>query len=268
MKAAVFARINDDRAAAGLSPVAWDEAASRVADAFCARQVAEKTRGHYLTDGIPPYARTGLAGVFGMQSENSASWVTTEAAFSEPAVRLALSGQEQMMEEKPPNDGHRRTILDPEATHVGVGYAEAGGRFQMAQEFLARTLERLALSSEDQSRALVRFEGKPHGHERLRFVVIAREPLPAPLTRAEATARTSYSYPRPELAYIPEGHRLTRVMGVTNDDRIRLREDGRFLFLFGPDGPGLYTFVFFTSQDRKPARPGASACLWVEQIAP
>ena len=27
------------------------------------------------------------------------------------------------MEEKPPADGHRRTILDPEATHVGVGYA-------------------------------------------------------------------------------------------------------------------------------------------------
>ncbi|HEX5855100.1 MAG TPA: hypothetical protein VFZ57_05725, partial [Thermoanaerobaculia bacterium] len=32
IKAAVFDRINSDRAAAGLPPVAWDDAAARVAD--------------------------------------------------------------------------------------------------------------------------------------------------------------------------------------------------------------------------------------------
>ena len=77
LKAAVFARINRDRAAAGLPPVAWDEAASRVADAFCVAQVREASRGHFLMDGIPPYARTGFAGVFGVEAQNSVSWTTT-----------------------------------------------------------------------------------------------------------------------------------------------------------------------------------------------
>ena len=73
LKEGVFARINRDRARAGLLPVAWDEAASRVADAFCAQQVREASRGHFLMDGVPPYARTAFAGVFGAQSENSVS---------------------------------------------------------------------------------------------------------------------------------------------------------------------------------------------------
>ena len=62
-------------------------------------------------------------------------------------MRLALEGHENMLREKPPSDGHRRTILDPEATHVGVGWAAENGRFQMAQEFLVRGLARLGLSA-------------------------------------------------------------------------------------------------------------------------
>jgi hypothetical protein len=104
LKAAVFARINRDRAAAGLSSVAWDEAASRVADAFCVAQVREASRGHFLMDGIPPYARTGLAGVFGVEAQNSVSWTTTARRFSEPALKLAILGHEDMMAEKPPAD--------------------------------------------------------------------------------------------------------------------------------------------------------------------
>src|SRR5207245_9434545 len=80
LKAAVFARINRVRAAASLFPVAWDEAASRVADAFCMAQVREASRGHFLMDGIPPYARTGFAGVFGWVARDSASWLGAAGA--------------------------------------------------------------------------------------------------------------------------------------------------------------------------------------------
>src|SRR5262249_30246720 len=73
VKAAVFAKINHDRTTAGRLPVAWDEGASRVADAFCRQQVREATNGHFLMDGVPPYARTSFSGVFGAQSENSVS---------------------------------------------------------------------------------------------------------------------------------------------------------------------------------------------------
>jgi len=265
LEAAVFARINSDRAAAGLPPVAWDDGAARVADDFCAQQVREATRGHFLMDGFPPYARTSFAGVFGVQSENSVSWITNRPSFSDPVARLALAGHEDMMAERPPDDGHRRTILDPDATHVGVGYAVARGRFQMAQEFLTRKLERLGIAGRESRGPILHFEGRPLPDWRLEFVTIARENPPTPLTREEANAHTSYSYPRPEIAYTPEGGRQIRVSGTDTQATIHVGLNKSFAFDFTPDRPGLYTFVFYTaSRASVPARPGASATIWVE----
>ena len=265
VKAAVLARINEDRARFGLPPVAWDEAASRVADAFCARQIQERSRGHYLMDGVPPYGRMGFAGVFGINSENSVSWVTTGSRFSESTISLALSGQEQMMEERPPRDGHRQTILDPDATHVGVGYAIRAGRFQMSQEFLTRLLDRVTLSAIDPLRVGVTVSGKASAGWRLRFVTIAREEPPRPMTREEATARTSYSYPRATLAYVPAGQVSMTVVGMTTEDRVRVLPGREFVFPFAPDRPGLYTFQLYVARsDSEQARPGGGASLWVE----
>ena len=244
VRRAVFEQINRDRAEANLPPVAWDDGAARVADAFCAAQVAEKTRGHFLRDGVPPYARTGLAGVFGYQAENSASWITTGQTFRETTVELALGAHRSMMEEKPPDDGHRRTILDPEATHVGVGWAMSGGRFQIAQEFLARGLESLAITTDERGIA-VRMRAAARSPYRIAFVTVAHEPLPRPLTREEASARTTYSYPGGSEAFVPEGHKQIRVVGSITQDRIVLGRDRDFSFSYSPDEPGLYTFVFW-----------------------
>jgi uncharacterized protein YkwD len=265
VKRAVLERINEDRAAAGLRAVRWDEAAARAADAFCAGQVAEKTRGHFLTDGIPPYARMSFAGVFGMGSENSVSWVTSAEGFSEPLVKLALEGHAEMMREKAPADGHRRTILDPYATHVGVGYAAGRGRFQMAQEFLARGMRSLSLSPLSGGGAGVFVDGRPLPELTLRFVTIAWESSPRALTRQEASGRTSYSYPNAQLSYIPEGLRSIRISGTTSEDRLKIRADRSFTFDFVPSRPGLYSLVFYLSAGpSKTPRPGASAVLWFD----
>jgi hypothetical protein len=265
VKRSVFQKINEDRLRAGLSPVAWDEAVSRVADEFCARQIAERTRGHFLMDGIPPYARTGFAGIFGKGAENSVSWLTSASSFSETTMELALAGHKEMMTEKPPADGHRRTILNPEMTHVGVGYAIEHGRFQLAQEFLVRGLERLELKVSDEPGPSVTFEGQPRAHRVLRFVTIAWEATPRSITREEANARITYSYPKPFLAYVPEGEARLHVSDTQTQDRLRLRRDGSFFFAFSPLQPGLYTLVLYTSsQETIEPRPSASATLWFE----
>ena len=267
VKRAVWARINSDRADAGLAALAWDEAASRVADAFCAEQVAERTRGHFLRDGVPPYARTGLAGVFGYQSENSASWTTTSTAFEETPTALALSSHRAMLEEKPPNDGHRRAILDPEATHVGVGWAMGSGRFHLSQEFFARGLDRLSVRT-DARGAAVRFEGRSRPPWRLRFVTVAREPIPRPLSREEASARTSYRYPTPAEAFVFQGQKGVRVVGALTDDRLQPGPDRAFSFLYSPAGAGLYVFVFWLGRTGvDPAAPLGSAVVRVEPAA-
>ena len=265
IKAAVFARINRHRVSEGLRAVAWDEAAARVADAFCAQQVREQTQGHYLMDGLPPYARTGFAGIFGDGAENSASAMTTGVWAEESFEELASNGHDRMMQERPPHDGHRRTILDPEATHVGVGYFGRGGQFRMAQEFTTRRLERLALQRAGSRLLAISVEGRVLAPDHILFVTIAREPMPVRLTKEQANSHTSYSYPEPAEAFVPEGYRGMRVIGAATQDHLRLRRDREFAFTYGPDSPGLYTFVFYVAprEGEKP-RPGGSATVLVE----
>ena len=256
VKQGVLERINSDRAAAGLPPVAWDEAASKVADAFCAAQVAEGTRGHFLTDGIPPYARTAFAGISGMGSENSVSWITTAPAFEETALALALAGHSDMMRETPPNDGHRRAILDPEATHVGVGWSMKGGSFRMTEEFLNRKLATLSLASEGGT-LIVR--GRPVSGYSLQFVTIAWEAVPEKLTKDEARSRTFYIYPDPRFGLVAEGRVSMRVVGVDTNDLIHVGGGGEFSFRWAPPQAGLWTMSFYVSEARERPRPGGLA---------
>ena len=262
---AVFERINRDRTDAGRLPVAWDEAAARVARTYCAQQVREHTSGHYLMDGLAPYARTGLAGVFGLQSENAVSWRTTEARFERTPSFLALDGHQQMMEEKPPADGHRRTILDPDATHVGVGWVLEKGSFRMTQEFLTRDLAHLELQ-QGRNRQLVIFaRGAVVAHRKIQFVTFCWEPEPRPLSREEASGRRTYSYPRPERAYVPDGHTRSRIVGATTQPLLRLRRNGEFSLRFAPEKAGLWTLIFHTGAAFDRARPGGSVTLWVKE---
>jgi uncharacterized protein YkwD len=268
VKLAVLERINRDRVAAGIPPVLWDERASRVADQFCADQIRERTSGHFLTNGLPPYARTSFAGVFGMQYENSVTWRTTASSFDESPTELALESHAGMLAERPPNDGHRRTILDPAATHVGVGYAIVGGSFRMAQEFLARHLAWVRLERME-SRPVVVVRGAPIAGRRLQFVTAGWEPPPAPISREEASGRTSYSYPPAILGFVGEGNRTLKIAGTVTQDRIRYAGGQEFSFRFAPDRPGLWTLEFYTISPREP-RPiqGAAISVWFDRPPP
>jgi hypothetical protein len=217
-------------------------------------------------DGIPPYGRMSFAGVFAMNAENSASWITTGPHFSESIASLALEAEQKMMEETPPADGHRRTILDPRSTHVGVGYALSNGRFQLAEEFLTRRFEHVTLTASGKAQAGVTVSGKPMPGDRLRFVTVAHEPVPRAMSREQASGRTSYRYPDPYLALVEEGHTLQRVVGMPTEDRVRVRPGRDFSFFFVPDRPGLYTFSLYiagTGGSDQPY-PAAAATVWVE----
>jgi hypothetical protein len=170
-----------------------------------------------------------------------------------------------MFAEKPPNDGHRRTILDPDVTHVGVGWAQGGNRFRMAQEFLTRRLGELTLELVAREPATVLFRGRPVPGQHLQFVTLALEPIPRAISRAEAKARTRYTYPDPHLAFGPEGIKSFRVVGVRTEDRIRMGPAGDFSFRFTPMQPGLWTIVFHLSDGRERPKNGGLAVLRVEK---
>ena len=260
---AVFDRINADRHAARLAAVAWDEGAAQAARRFCAAQVRERTHGHLLMDGIPPYARTAFAGLFGVGSENSTSWLTSGKEFQIGMQELALKAHQDMMDEVPPEDGHRRTILDPTATHVGVGWAQQTGSFRMAEEFMTRRLAEMTLTRVAEAPATILVEGRILAPYAFEFVTLANEASPRPLSREEADARTSYRYPDPQIAYVAEGRKALHVVGADTHDSVAIR-GATFAFRFTPARPGLWTILVYTSEGRQEPRPGGSAVIWME----
>jgi hypothetical protein len=214
-------------------------------------------------DGIPPYARTALAGLFGVGSENSATWLTSGKEFQIGMRELGLKAHADMMDEVPPDDGHRRTILDPTATHVGVGWAQQSGSFRMAEEFMTRRIAEMTLTLVAEAPATILVEGRILSPYAFEFVTIANEPSPHPLSRDEADARKSYSYPDPQIAYVAEGRKALHVVGADTQDRVAVR-GAAFAFRFTPARPGLWTILVYTSEGRQEPRPGASAVIWME----
>ena len=134
----VLKLINRDRKIYNLPPVQLDLEASAIGDDYCRRQIQNGTNGHFTTDGLAPYMRYSFAGGNDGLSENAAAW-SANYMFSERALyEMSRRSQDAMMAEVPPHDGHKRTILDPHATHVGIGLAWERSEFRLVHEFIRR----------------------------------------------------------------------------------------------------------------------------------
>ena len=138
-KARLLERLNRERRAAGAPALAYDLLGASVGDAFSLDAATSRSSGHWDTAGRPPYLRWALAGGVDYHGENFSALTRTGADVDESEVsRLLLDAHAQMMAERPPDDGHRRTALDPDWTHVGFGAAAAGGEFRMVEEYSRR----------------------------------------------------------------------------------------------------------------------------------
>ena len=201
-RVAVAAQINTARAAAGLGPFAYDAALERVGDEHCEILISEGGQGHFSRSGVPPYLRYLLAGGHGFHRENAAMFSSTAGVPGAAVGRVLARAVDSMLEEAPPDDGHRRALLDPGATHIGVGVAVRGGEVRMTHEIateaaaawssppaVARPREHLAVAGR------LAPPWRPLGAE------VLWEPLPRPLPDAELRAIRSYGYPPRRIAF-------------------------------------------------------------------
>jgi uncharacterized protein YkwD len=263
--AAVFEQINADRAHAGLPPVAWDPKAADLATKYTREQIRQGTVGHFLLDGVPPYARLSRTGDLGVGAENAVAYISTGDRLDEPPLDLALRGEREMLSEKPPADGHRRAILDPAATHVGVGWSAAGSDFRMAEEFTSRRYVHLDVSPISRYASAIRVRGQALPGMRIAYVSVARQPFPSPISLTEANSRHSYSYPSPRFVLVPAAS-PSAAFGLANRRCLVPSVHGRFSFAYQADEPGMWTFILYFQRrgEREPA-PGGSFTVWVDE---
>jgi uncharacterized protein YkwD len=263
LRAHVLKLINRDRELHRLPPVALDHAASILGDEYCRAQIAGRITGHFSLDGYSPYMRYSFAGGNDSVSENAAAWSATYA-FSERALyEMSRRSHDAMMAEMPPRDGHRKTILDPHATHVGIGFAWERGEFRLVQEFIRRYVHWTRTPARDARVGdEVVLKGRPLFGTEIEAITVHHEPLPRALTPAAASARESYSLPDKRKEYLPRlRQHVTRRLDGTLEIVRRAYSDGRrgdfavsddrsFSFTVPfTEGAGVYTVVVWV---RKP----------------
>lgn len=252
LRADVLAEINRDRQAQGLGPVALDDDTSTLGDSYCWEQIRNRTTGHFTTDGLSPYMRYSFAGGNDAVTENAAAWSSPQP-FAIPALHdMARRSHAAMMAERPPRDGHRRAILDPWATHVGIGVAWKGGEYRLVQELLRRWLvwsrpfPRYARLGDALSGA-----GRPLKGANVEAISVHYEPVPRSLAASVASDRDEYALPARRREYRPAPFEAD---GISNSIRTAVRgrqpetftltADGGFRFEVPfTEGPGIYTVV-------------------------
>lgn len=257
LRAELLRMINRDRAKFGLAPVQLDAQASAIADAYCQAQIRNGTTGHFTTDGAAPYMRYSFAGGNDGVSENAAAW-SANYGFSDRALYDMMRRSEAaMMSEIAPHDGHRRTILDPAATHVGIGLAWERGEFRLTQEFVRRYVEwsrplpRIVASSQP-----ILCRGRAARGYDVEAITVHHEALPQPMAAFTANTIETYKLPDARREYLPrlKGRFTRRIAGGIEEVHeeysdgsrgdFQVAPDGMFAFAIPlPDGPGIYTVV-------------------------
>ena len=257
LRAHILKLINRDRQLYDLPPVELDLQASAIGDDYCRQQLRNGTNGHFTTDGLSPYMRYSLAGGNDGVTENAAAWSATYA-FSERALyEMASRSQDAMMGEMAPKDGHRKAILDPHATHVGIGLAWERGEFRLVQEFVrryvrwTRSLPRHARPGDTPVIA-----GQPLDGAVIEAISVHYEKMPQAMPASVANGMEVYSLPAKRKEYLPRLRQDYKRHPNGSIEMVRreyegghrgdfhVGKDGEFSFPIPfTEGPGMYTVV-------------------------
>lgn len=248
-KAELLAVINAERKAHGAGPLAYDLLGAKVGDEFCEDAARNRTNGHWDLAGRAPYLRWALAGGVDHHAQNFAAESRTGYGFTESPAALLKKMHALFMAETPPDDGHRRTVLDPIWTHVGIGFAIVGGEMRMTEEYSRRVLEWAELpagTAKAGRGARVAF-GLPRGWN-VGGIEVAWEELPKPMSRAEIARRGSYGLPpawRMLRPHPPPGARWAS----GESGSFRASAGGRVEVVVPLDrGPGHYYLVVYAAE--------------------
>jgi len=214
--------INRDRQSHGLAPVILDQVASQAGQVHTDDMVLTNHGGHYDTDGKKPWQRYTQSGGTGYVSENAFWWPgrsyegdtefdadKAQELLNKPNKQFALhpvqtfkksdidEAESAYYNEKPPNDGHRKNILDPIHNGVGIAFSLASNgleyRFANTQEF-TDNYGQFDKLPEDMSRPFY-VGGLLAPGWKVQCVSISWEPPPQPMTPESIDKLESYKHP-------------------------------------------------------------------------
>lgn len=208
----MLALVNRDRAKEGLRPVELESgAAMKAGQAHVEDMVRLGYLGHWGSDGSVPESRYTEAGGTDAVFENALCFTDLKKRSVDPSPRIAPEQVEKaessFFDEVPPNDGHRKNILRPAHTHLGIGVAQSAATpTELAvpcftHEFVDAygTIE--PLPKHAKAGSTLHVAGTLSGGAIPSGVGIAKLPLAKPITPSELNTRRTYPVPKPAVMY-------------------------------------------------------------------
>ncbi|MBX9772232.1 MAG: CAP domain-containing protein [Candidatus Obscuribacterales bacterium] len=212
--------INSDRKANGQKPVELDAVATIAGQQHSNDMAENGYLSHWDMAGTKPDERYTRAGGEDNVAENGYILSFTDSPQHQTLSSTQLfskselaDAQQAFMNEVPPDDGHRKNILDPHHTSVGIGISISGDehdrRLALTQEFVDNygSFSPLPKSIKAGDKFVV--AGKLAPGINIYSMDVRWEKLPTPMTLAQLKETYSYAAPEDRIAtYWPErGHR-------------------------------------------------------------
>jgi uncharacterized protein YkwD len=244
--------INRDRTTLGRPPVALDEGPpTRSGQAHAEDMARNGYLGHWGTDGSVPEQRYTEAGGSDMVLENASCFTDEQSRTLDPDARVDARNVDQaedmFFHETPPNDGHRKNILEPSHLRVGIGVAQPRATMSeipvpcFAQEFVDAYGTYGAVPASTRVGETLHVEGAIAAPATFAGVGLARVESPRRVPVAELNHRRSYPVPAPYQMYWPPGFHTpipVRVDGNRFAVNLPLSDGGR---------PGMYELSVWAS---------------------
>ena len=199
--------VNEERAVAKVQALEFDDLATRVASAHAEDMATGEFASHWGRTGLKPYQRYSLAGGYHATQENVSAadntWSTKFADLKQDTSYLHV----RLYQEQPPNDGHRKTILAPQHTHVGFGIAVEKLRLRVVELFVSKYIEFEPVPPVAKPRETIEISGRIiRSNLFLNTIEVFYEPLPVAPEKGWLREVRSYSLPdesqvlRPQLS--------------------------------------------------------------------
>ena len=255
--------LNDERSAAGLSRLQLDDLACKVATDHANDMIRGQFLSHWGSDGRTAYHRYSFAGGTDALLENVGLAQDIQSLAPNSVISDFLDIHQSMFSEVPPDDGHRRTILNPYHSHVGFGLAFRGHSLRLDELYLGRYLHIDPFPIRAKPKATVVLTGKLlNATHFLHEVDVFYESLPAPPDLSWLRTPRSLSLPDQYVILRPKAPAgTTYVDGKLGDydwGGGKFRVPVKLL----KDEPGIYTVLFWIR--RVPSDkgfPAAQVCI-------
>lgn len=259
--------VNEERTAAGLTVLKLDELACNVAEKHAIEMAESDFLSHWGRDGRKPYHRYSFAGGTEAIEENDGAADHGAPVATEEFTSDLIGLHKAMFDEFPPNDGHRRTILASQHTHVGFGGALRGNHVRLSELYVARyiAIDKYPVHGAPKSKFFLSGRLLDPANS-LASIDVFYEPLPAPPELPWLKTLRPYGLPDDRetlLIKLPEN----TFYETGSRGSIEIHGSGRFRAPIGltRKQPGIYTVVVWIQKSGlgKPF-PATQVCVRAE----